>query len=123
MLSARGLTKRFGARRVLDGVDLDVPLDGRIHGLFGPNGAGKTTLFRCLLGLEPCPVASVKLDEHDLSRLTTDRIVRLGVALMFQRPAGFEGLSVLEHLALLFEPLAGQAARSKAEAVLHAHEL
>ena len=50
MISARGLSKRYGMKRVLEGLDLDVP-----HGGFtvvtGPNGSGKTTLLRLVAGL------------------------------------------------------------------------
>jgi ABC-2 type transport system ATP-binding protein len=49
-LSARAISQRFGARTVLDAVDLDVP-SGRVVGLLGPNGAGKTTLMRILFGV------------------------------------------------------------------------
>jgi ABC-2 type transport system ATP-binding protein len=49
-LSARAVSQRFGARTVLDAVDLDVP-SGRVVGLLGPNGAGKTTLMRILFGV------------------------------------------------------------------------
>jgi ABC-2 type transport system ATP-binding protein len=45
-----GLTKRFGERTALDGVDLEVPR-GVAFGFLGPNGAGKTTIIRLLLGL------------------------------------------------------------------------
>ena len=48
--SAAGLVKRFGERRVVDGVDLVVP-KGMIYGVLGPNGAGKTTTLRMLLGI------------------------------------------------------------------------
>lgn len=47
---AVGLGRGFGSRRVVDGVDLDVPM-GSVLGLLGPNGAGKTTLLRMLVGL------------------------------------------------------------------------
>jgi ABC-2 type transport system ATP-binding protein len=47
---ADGLVKRFGDRRVVDGVDLVVPR-GAIYGVLGPNGAGKTTTLRMLLGI------------------------------------------------------------------------
>ena len=47
---AEGLVKRFGDRRVVDGVDLVVPR-GAIYGVLGPNGAGKTTTLRMLLGI------------------------------------------------------------------------
>ena len=49
-ITARGLVKRFGDRRVVDGVDIQVPR-GRIYGVLGPNGAGKTTTLRMLLGI------------------------------------------------------------------------
>ena len=49
-VSAQGLVKRFGDRRVVDGVDIAVP-KGAIYGVLGPNGAGKTTTLRMLLGI------------------------------------------------------------------------
>jgi heme exporter protein A len=49
-IEIRGLTRRYGATRALDRVDLAVPWDQRL-GLFGPNGAGKTTLVRILATL------------------------------------------------------------------------
>ncbi len=49
-VSATGLVKRFGNRRVVDGVDIAVP-KGMIYGVLGPNGAGKTTTLRMLLGI------------------------------------------------------------------------
>ena len=49
-VTAEGLVKRFGERRVVDGVDLTVPA-GSIYGVLGPNGAGKTTTLRMLLGI------------------------------------------------------------------------
>jgi ABC-2 type transport system ATP-binding protein len=49
-LSTTGLTKRFGGRTVVDGVDLAIPA-GSVCGFVGPNGAGKTTTIRMLLGL------------------------------------------------------------------------
>ncbi|MEE2048428.1 ATP-binding cassette domain-containing protein, partial [Nocardiopsis tropica] len=49
-ISARGLRKRYGSTRALDGVDLTVP-PGTVLGLLGPNGAGKTTVVRTLATL------------------------------------------------------------------------
>ncbi|HEX7695450.1 MAG TPA: ATP-binding cassette domain-containing protein [Sphingomonas sp.] len=49
-VTAHGLVKKFGGRRVVDGVDLAVPA-GTIYGVLGPNGAGKTTTLRMVLGI------------------------------------------------------------------------
>src|SRR5688500_11092201 len=50
LVTVRGLRVAFGARTVLDGIDLDVRA-GEIVTLIGPNGAGKTTLVKSVLGL------------------------------------------------------------------------
>ncbi|HEX4109455.1 MAG TPA: ABC transporter ATP-binding protein [Solirubrobacteraceae bacterium] len=60
VVETEGLTKRFGARVALDGVDLSVPA-GVAFGFLGPNGAGKTTLIRTLLGLTRASAGSMKL--------------------------------------------------------------
>src|SRR3954469_24904325 len=58
MLAARGLTKSFGGRKILDGLDLDVDSQARI-GILGPNGGGKSTALRILAGLEHADDGSV----------------------------------------------------------------
>jgi ABC-2 type transport system ATP-binding protein len=49
-VAVRGLTKRFGSVRAVDGITFDIA-PGRVTGFLGPNGAGKTTTLRMLLGL------------------------------------------------------------------------
>ena len=49
-VTVRELTKRYGTRAAVDGLDLDVPT-GSLAGFIGPNGAGKTTTLRMLVGL------------------------------------------------------------------------
>ena len=50
VISAKGLTKRYGKLTAVDHIDLDIP-PGRIVGLIGPNGSGKTTALKAILGL------------------------------------------------------------------------
>ncbi|MFZ6658905.1 ABC transporter ATP-binding protein [Undibacterium sp. TJN19] len=50
IISARGLSKRYGKQTVLDALNFDIPA-GRIVGLIGPNGSGKTTTLKAILGL------------------------------------------------------------------------
>ncbi len=64
-VTAHGLVKNFGGRRVVDGVDLAVPA-GTIYGVLGPNGAGKTTTLRMLLGI-------IEPDEGERTLLGRDR--------------------------------------------------
>ena len=72
-ISATGLVKRFGDRRVVDGVDIAVPR-GAIYGVLGPNGAGKTTTLRMLLGIiEPDEGRRTLLD-HVRPREVSDRV-------------------------------------------------
>jgi ABC-2 type transport system ATP-binding protein len=53
LVSARGVSKHFGAVRAVDNVSFEIE-KGRILGLIGPNGAGKTTLLKAVLGLTDC---------------------------------------------------------------------
>ena len=50
IISARGLSKRYGGTLAVDHIDLEIP-PGRIVGLIGPNGAGKTSALKAILGL------------------------------------------------------------------------
>jgi ABC-type multidrug transport system ATPase subunit len=67
MIRARGLEKRYGRRRVLRGVDLELP-QGGFAVVTGPNGSGKTTLLRLLAGLA-LPTRGELRVESDRSRL------------------------------------------------------
>jgi ATP-binding cassette subfamily F protein 3 len=77
LLSLRGIARSFGGRRILDGVDLELP-DGARIGMVGPNGSGKTTLLRIAAGV----------DEADAGSVTRRRGLRL--ALLLQHPMGDE---------------------------------
>ncbi len=59
-IAVRGVTKKYGERRVLDGLDLSVE-PGSVFGFLGPNGAGKTTTIRILLALARENSGSVRI--------------------------------------------------------------
>ena len=61
MIQARGLGRRFGEKRVLDGVDLDLARGGFLL-VTGPNGSGKTTLLRLIAGLLVPTAGELRVD-------------------------------------------------------------
>jgi ABC-2 type transport system ATP-binding protein len=72
-ITASGIVKRFGDRRVVDGVDIMVPR-GSVYGVLGPNGAGKTTTLRMLLGIIEPDEGSRTLLGYDNPRDASDRV-------------------------------------------------
>jgi ABC-2 type transport system ATP-binding protein len=72
-VTANGIGKRFGDRRVVDGVDIMVPR-GSVYGVLGPNGAGKTTTLRMLLGIIEPDEGSRTLLGFDNPRDASDRV-------------------------------------------------
>jgi branched-chain amino acid transport system ATP-binding protein len=91
----RGLSKRFGSLRALDGLDLDVP-PGRLTALIGPNGAGKTTAFACISGALRPSTGSVRFENHEISGTPYHRVARLGIARTYQIVQTFGEMSVLD---------------------------
>ncbi len=97
LLSATGLSKRFGGLQALDDVMLEVA-PGHIHGLIGPNGAGKTTLFNVLTGLYTADAGTVQLDGALIGGLEPHRVVAAGLSRTFQNIRLFAGMPVLDNV-------------------------
>jgi branched-chain amino acid transport system ATP-binding protein len=97
LLHAKGISKSFGAFRVLHDVDFHV-MPGEAVGIVGPNGAGKTTLFGALAGTFPITSGNIRLGGQDLSNTRAAERCRLGLARTFQVPRPFGGLSVFENI-------------------------
>jgi branched-chain amino acid transport system ATP-binding protein len=97
VLAAVDVHKRFGAIRVLDGVNLRLGA-GEAVGIVGPNGAGKTTLLSVLSGaLEP-DRGSILFRNRDItSKGAADRS-KLGIARTHQVPRPFGGMTVFENV-------------------------
>jgi len=63
-VETRGLSRRFGSKRAVDGIDLHVP-PGSFYGFLGPNGAGKSTTIKCLTGLLRPSAGEMRILELD----------------------------------------------------------
>ncbi len=102
-LSIEGLDAGYGAVKALRGVSMRVE-SGETVALLGTNGNGKSTLIKCVMGLVRPARGSVSLSidgtTHDLTRLTPEQIVDLGVALVPEGRRLFPKLTVVENLML-----------------------
>ncbi len=99
-IAIRGLTKVFGDKVVLNGVDLDV-MPGESMLVIGGSGSGKSVLLKCILGLLHPDAGSIKVDGEEVVGLygsDLDR-VRRKFGMLFQNAALFDSLSVWENVA------------------------
>jgi branched-chain amino acid transport system ATP-binding protein len=109
-LAVRDIDAGYGAVRALHGVSVAVS-GGETVALLGTNGNGKSTLMKCIMGMVRPTRGSVSLamegKTHDLTRLSTEQIVNLGVAMVPEGRRLFPKLTVEENLMLgAFRPLA-----------------
>jgi lipopolysaccharide export system ATP-binding protein len=113
-LSTTDLVKRYGERKVVDGVSLELQR-GEIVGLLGPNGAGKTTTFHMITGFIRPEQGKITLDDHDITRMPVYKRARLGLGYLSQEPSIFRKLSVEDNVRAILEmlgvPKAERAAR------------
>jgi polar amino acid transport system ATP-binding protein len=98
-LEISGLQVRYGASRVLEGIDLSVKR-GELIGLVGPSGSGKSTLLRALVGLTPPSAGQVVLDGNpvDYASKASVRRVRDQAAIVFQQYNLFQNMTVLDNI-------------------------
>jgi polar amino acid transport system ATP-binding protein len=99
-LELQGVRKRFGAKVVLDGIDLSVD-EHQVVCLIGPSGCGKSTLLRCVDLLERTDGGRILLDGRDITASGVDaNAVRKRMAIVFQAFNLFPHLSVLDNVTL-----------------------
>jgi branched-chain amino acid transport system ATP-binding protein len=99
ILEARGLLKRFGGIKAVQGVDLTVR-DRSLHALIGPNGAGKTTAFNLISGMYRPDHGTITLRGKSIAGLSPEKITRAGVGRSFQITNLFPELTVEENIRL-----------------------
>jgi branched-chain amino acid transport system ATP-binding protein len=97
LIEAEGVTKTFGALRVLDGVDFALS-PGEAVGVVGPNGAGKTTFLSVLVGAQAPTSGNVRFRGHDVTRVSSAERCRQGLVRTHQIPRAFSGMTVFENI-------------------------
>ena len=108
-LRTEDLTKSYGGRTVVRGVNLDVA-SGEVVGLLGPNGAGKTTTFYMTVGLTAPDAGRVILDGRDVTDDPMYVRARKGIGYLPQEPSIFRGLTVEQNLLAILETMGLNAA-------------
>src|SRR5262245_80062 len=99
MLDVKNLSAGYGRVQVLWDIDLQVG-EKEIVALVGPNGAGKTTLLRALSGMTQIREGTVEFRGRQLTGLSIEQIVDLGIAHVPEGRRLFSGLSVRTNLKL-----------------------
>jgi ABC-type branched-subunit amino acid transport system ATPase component len=102
LLRISGLIKNFGALRVLNDINLEVP-PGSLHSVVGPNGAGKTTLFNVISGFIKPTGGRVEFREKDITSLSPHQMAHLGMSRSFQVITLFQELTALENIRLTIQ--------------------
>ena len=99
MLKVQNLEAWYGESHVLHGVDFEVRA-GEVVTLLGRNGAGKTTTLKSIMGIIGKRTGSIRFNERDIIRTSSDRIARMGIAFCPEERGIFASLDVRENLML-----------------------
>jgi len=121
LLSANGVTVRFGGLLAVDGVDLDVR-GGELVGVIGPNGAGKTTFFHTLSGVLAPSAGRIVVAGDDLTGRPAHAFATHGVARTFQTPRVFREMPALDNVRFGLE-FAGRTRRHARDAFVEPHAI
>lgn len=106
VLTARGMTKRFGGFAAVNNVDLSIRR-GSVHALIGPNGAGKTTCFNLLTKTLTPTSGVITYDDQDITRIRAADVARLGLVRSFQISATFTQMTALENVRVALQSKEG----------------
>ncbi len=101
MITIDGLTKAFGAKRVLEGVSLEVP-DGRNTVVIGYSGVGKSVMLKCIVALLEPDAGQVVVDGSVVQTMSRGELAELRgrIGYVFQFAALFDSMTVAENIAL-----------------------
>lgn len=104
-LTATNLSKRYGQREVVHGVNVTLERS-EVVGLLGPNGAGKTTTFYMLAGIVKPNSGEVLFAQEEITHLPLHERARMGISYLPQESSVFRKLTVLENLEIILEQTA-----------------
>ena len=121
MISAQGVTRRFGDRVAVENVSFEVAR-GEVFGLLGPNGAGKTTTLRMLGGLILPSEGSVAIDGRPFTRAGGGAL-RARIGFLTETPGLWDNLSVADNLTIYARLFGVPRPTQAAERVLRMFEL
>lgn len=99
ILQVRNLEAWYGESHILHGINFDVNA-GEVVTLLGRNGAGKTTTLKSIMGIIGKRTGSVKFNNQEIIRATSDKIARMGIAFCPEERGIFSSLDVRENLML-----------------------
>jgi branched-chain amino acid transport system ATP-binding protein len=99
ILQVRNLEAWYGESHILHGINFDVNA-GEVVTLLGRNGAGKTTTLKSIMGIIGKRTGSVKFNNQEIIRATSDKIARMGIAFCPEERGIFASLDVRENLLL-----------------------
>lgn len=101
ILQANNICKYFGGVKAVNNVSMQIT-KGDIFGIIGPNGAGKTTFFNICSGIIKPTSGNIIFNDENISKLPTEKIVKMGLARTFQNIQLFKFMSVLDNIKIGF---------------------
>ncbi len=104
MISVKNVSKSFGSKKVLDGLDLNVPR-GETVVIMGRSGSGKSVLLKLIAGLIPVDAGEIWFNGTEISKLNTKKmnLLRQKIGMLFQSAALFDSMTVAENVAFMLD--------------------
>ena len=101
-LFIQNIKKTYKKNAVVKDISLNIS-SGEVVGLLGPNGAGKTTSFYMIVGLVSSEHGTIKIDNHDLTKMPIHKRSKLGISYLPQEPSIFRKMTVSENILSILE--------------------
>lgn len=100
MIKLEKLTKYFGTKKILEGIDLEIGA-GQSVAIIGPSGCGKSTLLKLLIKLDIPTSGKIFINNQEVNRLTENQLIdlRKKIGMIFQTSALFDSMTVFENVA------------------------